>query len=120
MKRLFLNTKERLQFFRNNPVYSIRSVARELTWVGERFLGWVTECKAGKGIASGVSPSYLVLATKKNRKGHLHSIEVDNSQVMLDERPPGWIVPESLRIRWSIHTRRSELILPDLLNDGRV
>jgi predicted O-methyltransferase YrrM len=175
MKRLFVNIKERLQFFRNNPVYSIRSLARELTWADERFLAEVTECKAWKirsyldepfddadfaqhirrtrdlhgrasistadlyakkvliqyaivralkpdltvetGVANGVSSSYLLLAMEKNQKGHLHSIEVDDSHVMLEGRDPGWIVPESLRLRWSIHMGPSELILPDLLKE---
>jgi hypothetical protein len=173
MKRLFVNIRERLQFFKNNPVYSIRSIARELTWADERFLGEVTDCRARKirrfldepfddaefaqhirqtrdlhgrasistadlyakkvliqyaivralkpelvvetGIANGVSSSYLLLAMEKNRKGHLHSIEVDDSHVLLEGRGPGWIVPEPLRIRWSIHMGPSELILPNLL-----
>jgi predicted O-methyltransferase YrrM len=173
VKRLFINIKERLRFFRNNPSYSIRSLARELTWADERFLGAVTECEAGQirryldepfddfhfaqhirqtrdlhgrasistadlyakkvliqyaivralkpelvvetGVANGVSSSYLLLAMEKNRKGHLHSVEVDNSHVLLEGREPGWIVPESLRLRWTIHMGRSELILPNLL-----
>lgn len=173
MKRLFVNIKERLHFFKNNPVYSIRSLARELTWADERFIGGVTECEArtirrlldepfddanftqhmrqmkdlhGRaaistadlyakkvliqyaiiraikpnvvvetGIANGVSSSYLLLAMEKNRRGHLHSVEVDNSHVLMQGRDPGWIVPESLRLRWSIHMGPSELILPDLL-----
>lgn len=173
MKRLFINIGERLQFFKNNPIYSIRSIARELTWADERFLGQATDCKAGKirrfldepfddadfaqhirqtrdlhgrasistadlyakkvliqyaivralepdlvvetGIANGVSSSYLLLAMEKNRKGHLHSVEVDDSHVLLEGRDPGWIVPDPLRVRWSIHMGPSELILPHLL-----
>ena len=175
MKRLLVNIKERLQFFRNNPVYSIRSLARELTWADERFLADVTKCKPGMirrfldepfedadfaqhirqirdlhgrasistadlyakkvliqyaivralepnlmvetGIANGVSSSYLLLAMKKNRKGHLHSIEVDDSHVMVEGRDVGWIVPESFRVHWSIHMGPSELVLPDLLKE---
>jgi len=173
VKRLFINIKERLRFFRNNPSYSIRSLARELTWADERFLGAVTDCEAGQirrfldepfddfdfahhirqtrdlhgrasistadlyakkvliqyaivralepelvvetGVANGVSSSYLLLAMEKNRKGHLHSVEVDTSHVLLEGRDPGWIVPESLRLRWTIHMGRSESILPNLL-----
>lgn len=67
------------------------------------------------GIANGVSSCYLLLAMQKNRKGHLHSVEIDRSNVLLEGRDPGWIVPESLRLRWSIHMGPSEFILPDLL-----
>lgn len=173
MKRLLINLKERLRFFRSNPSYSIRSLVRELTLADERFLGLVTDCSAGRisrfleepfgdaefaehirqtrnilgraaistadlyakkvliqyaivralkpelmvetGIANGVSSSYLLLAMQKNCKGHLHSVEIDRSNVLLDGRDPGWIVPESLRLRWSIHMGPSEVILPDLL-----
>ena len=173
MKRLFINMKERLRFFRSNPGYSIRALVRELTRADERFLSTVTDCGAGKisrfleepfddadfaehirqirnilgraaistadlyakkvliqyaivralkpelmvetGIANGVSSSYLLLAMQKNRKGHLHSVEIDRSNVLLDGRDPGWIVPDSLRLRWSIHMGPSEVILPDLL-----
>jgi predicted O-methyltransferase YrrM len=173
VKRLLINLKERLRFFRSNPGYSIRSLVRELTRADERFLGSVTDCSAGMisrfleepfadadfaehirqtrnilgraaistadlyakkvliqyalvrafkpelivetGIANGVSSSYLLLAMQKNCKGHLHSVEIDRSNVLLDGREPGWIVPESLRPRWSIHMGPSQVVLPHLL-----
>src|SRR5258708_13895266 len=42
------------------------------------------------GIANGVSSSYLLLAMEKNQKGHLHSVEIARSNVLLEGHDPGW------------------------------
>jgi len=67
------------------------------------------------GVANGVSSSYLLLAIQKNGTGHLHSIEVGDSSVILKGQPPGWLVPKVLQAHWTLHIGLSESILPGLL-----
>ena len=67
------------------------------------------------GVANGVSSSYLLLAMQKNRTGELHSIEMGDSSVILKGKTAGWLVPQYLRERWTLHIGLSEAILPGLL-----
>ena len=67
------------------------------------------------GVANGVSSSYLLLAIQKNGIGHLHSIEVGDSSVILKGQPAGWLVPQDLRAHWTLHIGLSEVVLPELV-----
>lgn len=52
---------------------------------------------------------------ERNQKVSLHSIDVnDGSFLPLGERV-GWIVPESLRHRWTVHLGDARTLLPQLL-----
>ena len=72
-------------------------------------------CVVETGIANGVSSSYLLLALQKNGKGQLHSIGLADPAFLPASKSPGWLVPEWLRSRWSIHLGDSKEVLPNLL-----
>jgi hypothetical protein len=95
------------------------------------------------GVAHGLSTLVILTALEENGHGHLHSIDVPyqssnsadhvdfvrervkirpsineregRSNTFLDDRDPGYIVPESLRDRWTLHLGRSQQILPKLM-----
>ena len=69
------------------------------------------------GIASGFSTASFPKALNINKKGVLHSIDLHaRSGVTFPEnRQLGWVVPEDLKTRWTLHLGTSEKILPDLL-----
>jgi len=67
------------------------------------------------GVANGVSSSYLLLALRHNGKGMLHSIEVGDSSYLPPGCSPGWIVPDELRGRWTLHLSDARDLLPELL-----
>lgn len=72
-------------------------------------------CVVETGIANGVSSSYLLLALHKNGKGQLHSIGLADPAFLPASKSVGWLVPEWLRSRWSIHLGDSKEVLPNLL-----
>jgi len=70
------------------------------------------------GVASGMSSAHILRALAANGSGVLHSIDLPNVQqgsVLPDGRTSGWIVPESLRARWSLHIGDTRELLPKLL-----
>jgi predicted O-methyltransferase YrrM len=67
------------------------------------------------GVANGVSSSYILLALQKNGRGTLHSIGLDDPQFLPAGKPLGWVVPESLKSRWSLLVGDSRSLLPPLL-----
>ena len=67
------------------------------------------------GVANGVSSAYILLALQKNKRGALHSIGLTDPQYLPVGKPPGWIVPESLRSRWNLLMGDSRGLLPSLL-----
>lgn len=70
------------------------------------------------GVASGVSSAYILRALAANGTGRLHSIDLPNVQegsALPQSRATGWIVPESLRARWSLQLGDSHELLPKLL-----
>jgi len=93
------------------------------------------------GVANGASTYYILSAIKKNGgKGHLYSIDmpyheiIDQKDILRrigisskDEtrfggvipigKKIGWLVPEKLRVYWSLFLGDSKKILPKLLSD---
>jgi predicted O-methyltransferase YrrM len=67
------------------------------------------------GVASGVSSSYLLLAMQRNQKGKLYSVEIGDKSYLPPGMENGWIVPDGLRSRWTMHIGDSAAILPALL-----
>jgi hypothetical protein len=79
------------------------------------------------GVSSGYSARFLLEALERNGEGILHSIglprlAMDPAQTQrfsaggpIANRPIGWLVPERLRHRWTIHVGRSEELLTPLL-----
>jgi len=73
------------------------------------------------GIANGVSSAYLLLAMERNRKGSLHSIDVNDGSFLPPGKQVGWIVPEWLRHRWTVHLGDARELLPQVLGSiGRL
>jgi predicted O-methyltransferase YrrM len=66
------------------------------------------------GIAGGVSTTYLLLALDRNGDGVLHSVGDQNPAFLPPGRRPGWIVPEKLASRWTLHLGKAEDLLPNL------
>jgi len=70
------------------------------------------------GVASGISSAHILRALVANGRGTLHSIDLPNVQegsVLPKGRASGWIVPESLRGRWTLHIGHSWDLLPELM-----
>jgi predicted O-methyltransferase YrrM len=63
------------------------------------------------GVASGVSTAYFLLALQMNGRGKLHSIELGETAYLPPGRAPGWMVPEWLRDRWTMHIGDSLMLL---------
>lgn len=68
------------------------------------------------GVSSGASSAYILCAMHDNNRGRLYSIDLPP-----DNLPPGkgsgWIVPQFLRSRWSLHIGDSTRLLESLLNE---
>jgi len=69
------------------------------------------------GIANGVSSFYVLGALRRNGKGCLYSIEVNNPSYLPPGREPGWLVARDLRDRWRVIIGSSESVLPNLLRE---
>lgn len=79
------------------------------------------------GVCDGFSTRFLLLAMARNGRGALHSIDLPNQDVALDPagarqrdimatgRATGWLVPASLRSRWTLHLGDAKILLPKLL-----
>ncbi len=79
------------------------------------------------GVCDGFSTRFLLLALERNGRGTLHSIDLPNQDVDLDQggsrqrdvmaagRETGWLVPVSLRSRWRLHLGDAQVFLPELL-----
>jgi hypothetical protein len=80
------------------------------------------------GISSGYSARLILEALDRNGGGHLDSIGVDVFAMRPESSGPGaglqgrhvgWLVPDRLKERWSLHIGRSEEVLPGLIVPGR-
>ena len=69
------------------------------------------------GVANGVSSAYILLALNRNATGSLHSIEIGDSTLLPPGRGVGWVVPEWLRNRWTLHIGDTKWKLPEVLKD---
>jgi len=67
------------------------------------------------GIANGVSSAYLLLAMERNQTGILHSIDVNDGSYLPAGKRVGWIAPDWLRHRWTVHLGDSRELLSQIL-----
>lgn len=67
------------------------------------------------GVAAGFTSSVILAALDAEGGGVLHSIDVPPDGV--DPAEVGWLVPERLRARWTLHRGRSRRVLPRLLGE---
>lgn len=68
------------------------------------------------GVCYGVTSAYLLKGLEANQKGHLHSIDLPllgkNTHSYV-----GWMVPDELRPRWTLHRGSSRRLLEPLLDN---
>ena len=72
------------------------------------------------GVANGASSFYILLALKKNNKGHLFSIDfpnLDPTSIIPQNKEVGWMVPQILRERWTLIFGKVEEKLAKLLKE---
>jgi predicted O-methyltransferase YrrM len=72
------------------------------------------------GVANGASSFYILLALKRNKKGHLFSIDfpnLDPTAIIPQNKEVGWLVPQVLRDRWTLIFGKIEEKLPKLLEE---
>jgi predicted O-methyltransferase YrrM len=70
------------------------------------------------GVASGISSAHILRALERNGEGALHSIDLPDVQqgsVLPRGRSTGWIVPDSLRARWTLRLGDARTLLPATL-----
>lgn len=68
------------------------------------------------GVAQGLTTSVILRAMEDNGRGHLHSIDLP--VLKADEREyVGRLVPERLRLRWTLHLGPSRHELPRVLEE---
>jgi predicted O-methyltransferase YrrM len=73
------------------------------------------ECIVETGVSAGVSSAYILRALEDNQKGKLYSIDLPPDNI-LSGKTSGWIVPQYLRNRWSLHIGDSKEVLKPLLD----
>jgi len=66
------------------------------------------------GVCYGVTSSYLLHTLETGPEGHLHSIDLPPLSQNGDSYL-GWLVPEELRTRWTLHRGTSRRLLPPVL-----
>lgn len=67
------------------------------------------------GVAAGFTTSVILAALEEQGFGALHSIDVPPAG--MDPKYVGWLVPDRLRHRWTLHPGRSRRVLPHLLRE---
>jgi hypothetical protein len=68
------------------------------------------------GVAYGVTSAYLLKAMEENGNGSLHSIDLPPLSRHADTYI-GFVVPEALRGRWTLHRGASRRLLPGICSD---
>jgi len=72
------------------------------------------------GSGSGMSSTFILAGLEMNNRGHLYSIDLPKPQVVTEHSPnsrPGWLIPDSLRNRWTLVVGKSEERLLPLLEE---
>lgn len=75
------------------------------------------------GVRGGLSSAYVLNALERNGHGELVSIDIGDTTLIppdVEPREIGWIVPDSLRGRWTIELGDSTTLLQHALAGGRV
>ncbi len=71
------------------------------------------------GVAAGYSSAYLLQALEDENFGHLYSIDIGRNEfddvILPVDRKIGWLVPTSLRSRWTLNIGSSSEMLEPLL-----
>lgn len=68
------------------------------------------------GVSAGVSSAYILSAMEDNNRGRLHSIDLPPDNLPKG-KTVGWVVPNRLKNRWSLHIGNALGLLEPLLSD---
>jgi hypothetical protein len=74
------------------------------------------DCIVETGVASGASSAYILRALHDNRSGQLYSIDLPPDNFPKG-KTSGWLVPQYLKSRWTLHIGDSKDLLEPLLSD---
>ena len=74
------------------------------------------QCVVETGVSGGASSTYILRALHDNEYGNLYSLDLPPANLP-SGKSSGWLVPKSLRERWSIRIGDSKNLLQPLLND---
>jgi hypothetical protein len=74
------------------------------------------DCIIETGVASGASSAYILRALHDNKNGQLYSIDLPPDNFPKG-KTSGWIVPQYLKSRWTLHIGDSKDLLDPLLYD---
>lgn len=75
------------------------------------------------GCATGTTASLILYALQRNLAGHLYSVDVrfPTDWISMNKLPSGFLIPESLKPRWTLIPKDVKVALPELLAQlGRV
>jgi predicted O-methyltransferase YrrM len=102
--------------------------ASEVLYVAVRALRPTTVIETG--VAAGLSSACILAALEKNGHGSLHSIDLPNAEkaylprlgvipsaLLPEGKAPGFLVPSTLRSRWTLHIGDTREELPSLIRD---
>lgn len=73
-------------------------------------------CVVETGVSTGASSTYILCALHDNDYGKLYSIDLPPDKPPIG-KPSGWVIPQTLKGRWSLHIGDSKDLLQPLLND---
>lgn len=68
------------------------------------------------GVSAGVSSAYILSAMEDNNRGRLYSIDLPPDNLPKG-KTVGWVVPDHLKNRWSLHIGNALDLLEPLLSD---
>lgn len=74
------------------------------------------DCIIETGVSAGASSIYILRALQDNKKGKLYSIDLPPDNLP-EGKTSGWIVPQYLKSRWTLHIGDSKDLLDPLLYD---
>lgn len=113
--RFAANLRAAESFFKTSNLLSADLYAKKVLLQYAAVRAFAPDIVVETGVASGVSSSYLPLALHRNGRGRLYSIELGDQRYLPPGKPPGWIVPGSLKSRWQLLIGDSRELLPSLL-----
>ena len=69
------------------------------------------------GVHDGLSSAVILQALERNGTGRLVSIDLPSTDLPPTADGPGWLVPEPLRARWTLHVGDARRLLPRVARD---
>jgi predicted O-methyltransferase YrrM len=70
------------------------------------------------GVHDGLSTALMLRALERNGGGRLVSIDLPSTDLPVGVDGPGWLVPDDLKGRWTLHLGDARKLLPELARDS--